>query len=41
LVGARNAKQASENAASLDFDLFEEDIRFIDAEMGKVVIEEV
>jgi aryl-alcohol dehydrogenase-like predicted oxidoreductase len=39
LVGARNAKQASENAACLDFDLFEEDIRFIDAEMKKVVIE--
>lgn len=39
LVGARNAQQATENAASLDFELFDEDIRFIDMEMEKVVIE--
>ncbi len=39
LVGARDAQQAAENAASLDFELFEEDIRFIDTEMEKLVIE--
>lgn len=39
LVGARNAEQALENAKALDFELFDEDIRFIDTEMEKVVIE--
>ncbi|MEQ9468738.1 MAG: aldo/keto reductase [Ekhidna sp.] len=39
LVGARNAKQAEENAKSLSFDLKKEEMDFINAELGKVVID--
>ena len=39
LVGARNAKQAGENAKSLSFTLSEEEIKMINSEMEKVVID--
>lgn len=39
LVGARNAKQAEENAKSLSFHLSEEEINIINSEMEKVVID--
>jgi aryl-alcohol dehydrogenase-like predicted oxidoreductase len=39
LVGARNAKQAEENAKSLSFKLSEEEINTINSEMEKVVID--
>ncbi|WP_425390078.1 aldo/keto reductase [Ekhidna sp.] len=39
LVGARNAKQAEENAKSLSFTLSEEEIKTINSEMEKVVID--
>ncbi len=39
LVGARNAKQAEENAKSMSFQLSEEEIKTINSEMEKVVIE--
>ncbi|MEQ8906653.1 aldo/keto reductase [Ekhidna sp.] len=39
LVGARNAKQADENAKSLSFTLTREEIKTINTEMEKVVID--
>ncbi|WP_370088980.1 aldo/keto reductase [Ekhidna sp.] len=39
LVGARNAKQAEENAKSLSFKLSQEEINIINTEMEKVVID--
>lgn len=39
LVGARNAKQAEENAKSLSFTLSEKEIQIINAEMDKLVID--
>lgn len=39
LVGARNAKQAEENAKSLSFNLSQEEINTINTEMEKVVID--
>lgn len=41
LVGARNAEQATQNAQSLDFKLSDSEIKLIDEEMEKVVIENV
>ncbi|MEP1096231.1 MAG: aldo/keto reductase [Cyclobacteriaceae bacterium] len=40
LVGARNQDQAAQNAKSLDFTLSEEEIKEINAELEKVVIED-
>lgn len=39
LVGARNAKQAEENAKSLSFELSDEEINQINSELEKVVID--
>lgn len=39
LVGARNAEQASENAKSLSFTLTKEEVRMINSELEKVVID--
>lgn len=39
LVGARNAKQASENAKAIDYKLTESDLTFINDELDKLVLD--